>query len=210
MNRKRILLYGDSNTWGYKAETDSRYDDDQRWTMRLSELLGNDYQVVEEGLCGRTTVFDDPLFNGLNGLKYLPISLDSHKPLDTLVIMLGTNDCKERFSATAANIATGVEQLVLTAQRSDAFRDKKRILIVAPIIIGEQVYTLPQGERFGAGCVEKSKKLPVFLKQSAAALGCEFLDSNEFVKPSTADYIHFDLKSQELLSDAIFKMISKK
>ena len=72
MNKTRIVCYGDSNTWGYCAATGCRYDDDQRWVPMLQQLLGERYSVVEEGLSGRTTVFDDPLFPALNGLRYLP------------------------------------------------------------------------------------------------------------------------------------------
>ena len=75
MNKTRIVCYGDSNTWGYCAATGNRYDDDQRWVPMLQQLLGDQYSVLEEGLSGRTTVFDDPLFPALNGLA------DDRKPL---------------------------------------------------------------------------------------------------------------------------------
>lgn len=110
--RKRIVCYGDSNTWGYDAVTDGRFPEEVRWTGKLQELLGEEYCIIEEGLCGRTTVFEDPLNEGLNGLTYLYPCLMSHGPLDLLVIMLGTNDSKERFSATPKNIADGMKRLV--------------------------------------------------------------------------------------------------
>ncbi len=207
MNKRRILLYGDSNTWGLDADTGSRYDDDFRWTMKLAKLLGDDYMVVEEGLCGRTTVFDDPLFEGLNGFTHLSVALASHSPLDMLVIMLGTNDCKQRFSATADNIALGVERLVLKARSCDVFKENARILIVAPIIIGAEIYNTPSGGRMGAECAEKSQKLPQLLKQTADLLGCEFLDSNDYVTPTTVDYMHFDKKSQGPFSRAMYNVI---
>jgi hypothetical protein len=71
MKKKHILCYGDSNTWGYNAATGGRYDDDVRWTQRLGEMLGPDYLIGEAGLNGRTTVFEDPLNEGLNGLTHL-------------------------------------------------------------------------------------------------------------------------------------------
>ena len=102
---------GDSNTWGYDAETNGRFPDDVRWTGRLSERLGDSYTVIEEGLSGRTTVFEDPLNEGMSALQYLYPCLMSHAPLDYMIVMLGTNDCKERFSATAKNIADGMKRL---------------------------------------------------------------------------------------------------
>ena len=52
----RILCYGDSNTWGYIPLTEKRYPPEVRWTGRLQRLLGPDYQVLEDGLSGRTTI----------------------------------------------------------------------------------------------------------------------------------------------------------
>ena len=101
---KRILCFGDSNTWGYDAYSGGRFARDVRWTGVLQNTLAKDYHIIEEGLCGRTTVFDDPLNEGLNGFRYLLPCLQSHLPIDMLIIMLGTNDCKERFAATAKNI----------------------------------------------------------------------------------------------------------
>ena len=105
--KKRILCYGDSNTWGFNAMNKKvygqRFPEDVRWTGRLQIILGDEYTVIEEGLCGRTTVFDDPLRDGLNGLKYLIPCLAIHNPLDYMILMLGTNDCKARFAALLQN-----------------------------------------------------------------------------------------------------------
>lgn len=90
---KQILCFGDSNTWGLIPKTGERFPWGIRWTSILSEKLGQDkYHVVEEGLCGRTTVFDDPLRDGRCGVKVLPTLLESHEPIDLSIIMLGTND----------------------------------------------------------------------------------------------------------------------
>lgn len=90
---KQILCFGDSNTWGLIPKTGERFPWGIRWTSILSEKLGQDkYHVVEEGLCGRTTVFDDPLRDGRCGVKVLPTLLESHDPIDLSIIMLGTND----------------------------------------------------------------------------------------------------------------------
>ena len=121
---KTILCYGDSNTWGYNAVLGGRFAYEIRWTTRVAEFLGKDYRIIDEGLCGRTTSFDDPLTYGLNGLSTLEPIIKSHSPLDLLVVMLGTNDCKGYFGATARNIMEGLRRLVLQVR----FLDVKKIL----------------------------------------------------------------------------------
>ena len=109
--KKRILCYGDSNTWGYNGETATRFPEDIRWTGQLQTLLGEEWTIIEEGMCSRTTVFDDPIIEGVNGLTYLHPCLSSQSPIDYLIIMLGTNDCKQRFALTPKNIAEGLKLL---------------------------------------------------------------------------------------------------
>ena len=111
---KTILCYGDSNTYGLKSDLVSRYPRNVRWTGILQEKLGSEYYVIEEGLGGRTTVWDDPVEDYKNGKKYLLPCLDSHKPLDLVIIMLGTNDLKSRFSVTPFDIGASMENLVKT------------------------------------------------------------------------------------------------
>ena len=102
---KQILCFGDSNTWGLIPKTKQRYPWGVRWTSILDNELNrhfnNEYRVIEEGLCGRTTVFDDPLRDGRNSFKLLPTILESHNPVTDVIIMLGTNDCKTVYNASA-------------------------------------------------------------------------------------------------------------
>ena len=116
--KRRIVCFGDSNTWGYNAKTLERFPEGIRWTSILAEFLGEEFQVVEEGLSGRTAVVDDPLFEGLNGLAYIHPCLMSHAPLELVIIMLGTNDTKERFHLTSYNIAQGIARLSYKAKNT--------------------------------------------------------------------------------------------
>ena len=110
--QKRVLCYGDSNTWGY-IPTGGRYDEHTRWPMRLGELLGPGWAVIEEGFNGRTCVYDDPVEGGFkSGVQYLPPCLMSHNPLDVVAIMLGINDTKRRFGLTPMTIGQSMMQLV--------------------------------------------------------------------------------------------------
>ena len=155
---KTILCYGDSNTHGSlpmaTIDDDDRLGPTARWSGVMASSLGDSFCVIEEGLPGRTTVHDDP-FEGahLNGLRILPAILNSHRPLDGLVIMLGTNDLKTRFAAPAADIAIGVEKMALMAA---TLAHPPRVLIVRATA-GSRA-RLPDGilrrggsERHGAG-----------------------------------------------------------
>ena len=138
---KTIVCFGDSNTHGYNSSNMGRFTEKERWTCLLADLLGSDYLVREEGLSGRTTSFEDPLFEGLNGFSYIHACMLTHEPLDLLIIMLGTNDVKERFGATPGNIAKGLERLVTKALRtSEAWRNQPNILIIAPPPIERRLF----------------------------------------------------------------------
>ena len=116
--KKHILCLGDSNTHGYCADPADcadhgiRFNEDERWTCRLQTALGSDYLVTEEGLSGRTTVFVDPIHESMDALSVAYSLLKSHEVIDLLIIMLGTNDVKERFNANAACIGAGMERLI--------------------------------------------------------------------------------------------------
>jgi lysophospholipase L1-like esterase len=207
MNKKRIVCFGDSNTWGYNAATNGRFDDDVRWTGVLSSELGNEYSVVEEGISGRTTVFEDPLNEGLCGIKHLFTTLISHSPLDLLIIMLGTNDTKERFSATPQNISDGIDRLIKKAVMSNVWRGEPRILIIAPIIIGEKCYSSNVAGGMGTLCVEKSRELPRLMMQCAKLNNCEFMDCNEYAKVNEIDYMHFDSESHTAFGKAVAEKV---
>ena len=210
--KKMVLCYGDSNTHGYNSLTMGRFTEEERWPCLLQKLLGEKWTVREEGLGGRTTVFTDPLFEGLSGLDYLYPCMMTHEPLDLLIIMLGTNDVKERFSATPENIAKGLERLVKKAMdSSEAWREGKNILIVAPLPI-EPGYkeTLVAGE-MGNGCVEKSEALAPLYRECAQRLGCGFLDASQIrgMKMSPGDYMNLSLESHRILAEALADKIKR-
>ena len=142
--KRTIVAFGDSNTHGYCSETGGRFSEEERWPCLLEKYLGEEYRVMEEGLSGRTTVFEDPLFEGLSGLSYIFPCLMTHEPVDLLIIMLGTNDTKARFSCNGENISKGLERLVNKALSiKDAWRNGPRILIVAPAPIEEGCLSAP-------------------------------------------------------------------
>ena len=211
MGRKRILCFGESNTWCYCAKTEERFADEVRWTNQLQNMLGDAYTVIEEGLGGRTTVFEDPLTEGLCGLSALSTIFLSQMPIDLAIIMLGTNDCKERFSANAQNCADGLKRLLVKAMHMDkVWKKTPSILVVAPIIMQEGLYATGWiADEMGSGCVEKSEKLPALQKIVAEELGLPFLNSNAYVKPNQYDFMHFDEASNYTFAKALAAEVQK-
>lgn len=203
---KVILCFGDSNTHGYDAQTDSRFPEEERWPCLLGSYLGEGFRVIEEGLSGRTAVFDDPLFEGLSGLQYLAPCMMTHEPIDTLIIMLGTNDTKERFNATPENIAKGMERLIKKARdTADAWRGSPDILLIAPPPIASGYEKTRIFGEMGEKCIEKSRLLAPLYEEIANRLGCRFLDAGaiEGIQMNTIDYMHLTADSHRRLAETL-------
>lgn len=208
--KKGIVCFGDSNTHGYESATDGRFSEEIRWPCLLQKKLGEEYHIYEEGLSGRTTVFEDPLHEGLNGLSTIYPCLMTHEPVNLLIIMLGTNDTKERFSVSAAGIALGLERLTAKAiAAKQAWHNKSNILIIAPAPIDKRYETTPIVQTMGKGCAEKSMELAKYYEPVAKRLGCHFLDAGKIpgIQMHPNDYMHLDKNSHTLLADAIANMI---
>ena len=215
--KKHILCLGDSNTHGYCADpadcADSalaRFNEEERWTRLLQKALGEDYLVVEEGLSGRTTVFQDPLYEGLDALHYLYPCLKSHEPVSLLVVMLGTNDTKERIGANAYAIGLGMRRLVQKAQMVDCWGPggKPNILVVAPPAIGEGVKTSAVADEMGVGAVEKSRQVPAEYARVAAECGVRFLDANQVgCQFNQVDFMHLTREDHAALAAALAELI---
>lgn len=207
--KKHIVCFGDSNTHGYCADPGdcadggARFNEDERWTCLLQRALGGDCLVLEEGLSGRTTVFPDPLHECMSGLDSIYVCLMSHEPVDLLIVMLGTNDTKERLGVNAACIALGMERLLRKAKSVPAWRDAPRILVVAPPPIGEGLYRCPEGAPMGRGCPQKSRELAGFLRPVAAAEGCAFLDAAGIGEFNSLDCMHLTRRGHRALAAAL-------
>lgn len=165
---KQILCFGDSNTYGLiPGTTNQRYGWGTRWTSILDDKVKTKgYRVIEEGLCGRTTVFDDPFRTERRGTEMLPAILESHRPVDTIVLMLGTNDCKSVYSATPEVIGQGIEQLL---DQINTVNPDAKILLVSPIYLGERILIrnsiriLSKYHGICPGCMRKSPEEEIFL-----------------------------------------------
>lgn len=204
---KRVLCFGDSNTYGYNAITDGRFDENTRWTQVLQKLAGPEYTIIEEGLSGRTTCYRDPINEGMAGLDYLYPCLMSHGPFDTLIIMLGTNDCKERFSATPKNIADGMKRLVEKAKILPVWTEKPDILVIAPPPIQKGCETSWVAGEMGI-CSDKSYHLAEEYKAMTELEQVRFLDASP-VDMNTIDYMHLSAKGHEQLAQMIWEELNR-
>jgi lysophospholipase L1-like esterase len=198
---KTILCFGDSNTWGWNPATLSRYGRDERWTGVLRNQLGEGYLIIEEGQNGRTTVWDDPIEGHKNGAAYLPACLESHHPLDLVIIMLGSNDLKTRFSVPACDIAASAGVLVDIAQKSGFGPDDgpPQVLLMAPPPLAR----LSDFAEMFEGSVEKSRLLGPRYRQIAEEYGCHFLDTGQIIVSSDVDGVHLDPGEHEKLGKAV-------
>jgi lysophospholipase L1-like esterase len=196
---KRILCYGDSNTWGYDPAGKDRFAPDKRWPGILAKNLGDGYCIIEEGLGGRTTVWDDPIEGYKNGRNYLIPCLESHRPLDLVVIMLGTNDLKKRFNLSAYDVAEGIGVLVKIVNDSIAgpnLQGPPVLILVPPLIT-----SLTSLAEMFEGAESKSLKLAEHYQRIARQMGCFFLDPGTI--SSLLDGIHLEEAEHFKLGQAV-------
>ena len=212
--KKHVVCFGDSNTHGYCADPadcadgGNRFNERERWPRVLETMLGEDYLILEEGLGGRTTVFTDPLHEGMSALDVAYPILMTHEPVDLLILMLGTNDTKERFGANAPCIALGMERLIQKIKTVPCWGDKQpNILIVCPPHIAPEFELYNVSPPMGRGCVEKSRELARWLEPVAKNNGCAFLDAEGIGEFNGVDYMHLTAKGHRALAETLAAMV---
>ena len=205
---KTILCYGDSNTYGLMQDLSSRYPRDVRWTGQLQNLLGEEYYVIEEGLSDRTTCFDDELKDFKNGLKYLVPCLETHSPVDLVVLSLGINDLKTRYSLSLFEASLGAERLVQFILESGFGPEHSapKVLLVAPHqgvlqdnpFFREMFPELPR----------RSAEIQKYYEDVAKRNRVMFLNPEDRLEVNTSDGIHYTenghRKLAELIADVIW------
>ena len=203
---RTILCFGDSNTHGTKPmatlDGDGRFGHEARWPSVMARILGPDYEVITEGHPGRTTVHDDPMEGEYrNGLRVLPALLESHKPLDLVIVKLGTNDLKNCLHVSATDIAFCLDRLVRLIQGFGAGPEGAApgIIVVAPPPILE-VGCL--AEMFAGGAA-KSQGLAAAIRSMADRMGVGFFDAGRVIAVSPVDGIHYKAEAQVALGLAM-------
>ena len=208
---KRILCFGDFYTWGYRPLTNHlRFDSNTRWTGVLQEKLGDDFEIIEEGLNSRSLDSNDPRpgKEGRDGSKYLIPCLDTHDPVDLVILMLGSNELKENYGKTVEQIVDILEQRfvgVILNRKSQFKNSKPKLLLIAPPIIDET----KEYARSHKYKTEKSKKLSEILRNKyIKSEKLIFVDSNDYVEPGD-DGVHIDETSHKKLAEGLFPKIKE-
>ncbi|MBP7242157.1 SGNH/GDSL hydrolase family protein [Amaricoccus sp.] len=206
MGERVVLCYGDSNTHGTapmaRLEDMDRFGPAERWPGVMAADLGAGWRVIEEGLPGRTTVHPDPV-SGVHksGIAVLPAVLESHRPIDVVVLMLGTNDLKVRFQVPAIEIGVSVERLALAIRQSfcGPGEGPPALLIVCPPPVLEAGCL---GEIFAGGAAKSARLAPIYAAVAAKA-GAAFLDAGAVIASSPLDGVHFDAAAHDALGRAV-------
>ncbi len=203
---KKILCYGDSNTWGCSPRDSSRYDENTRWPMVLQSKLGNDYTVIEEGLNGRTVLNLSPVNIEANGIEWISFVIDNHIPFDIVLISLGLNDVFIAEDASLTKISGGIEEIISIIKDNHVSAGFliPQIIIMAPPEYNRDV----EGSIFFELQLNKLKVLPEVLRELSIEQNCHFFNSADYVKGSAIDGSHLEAESHIILGTKIADFIS--
>lgn len=202
----KILCYGDSNTWGYIPGTDhQRYSKKERWPGVLQEMLGDTYEIIEEGLNSRTLISVDKRRDkeGRSGAEYLLPCLDTHDPIDLVIIMLGTNELKTEFYRNPKEIGEIFEEYFvkkILSRKSCCRKTYPKLLIIAPPLITKE------NPKFIGG-MEKSEKLNEIYRNIALENNCYFLDNSDL--QAGEDGIHLTRDSHRILASRLSRKVKE-
>ena len=204
---KKVLCFGDSNTWGYNPSTKDRFPKEIRWTGILQGKLGSeDTKIIEEGLVGRTTVYEDEKRPGLRGIDNIIKIFESKKDvdIDAVVLMLGTNDCKTANHTTPKDIAGGIDRCLDIILK---YVPAEKVLLISPIHLGEYVWKDEYDPAFNEGSVRVSKGLKKEYQRIARRRGVSFLAAADYVSPSSKDQEHLNEVGHSKLADIIYNKL---
>lgn len=213
--KKRIVCFGDSNTWGLIPGGLGRYDENTRWTGVVQNELGNDYQIIEEGMNGRTSMFEDPWYPHRNGYHALDTILITKKPLDMFIIALGTNDIKATRSAFGARqgVAFIVSELLAANERlkySDpipVFENKPKIIVLSPILVRSDIKEINPDTYFGDVWQESYSFAEQYARIKDRFPEICVMDSSKYSEPSIVDGVHMDAESHKRLGMAVAEKV---
>lgn len=194
----RILCYGDSNTWGYNPKNALRFE--HRWTKELAKLRPED-EIIEEGLNGRNINREDPYWTGRNGYSVLPVLLRTHRPVDLVIVMLGSNDLKKVHNINAKTLADDLRKTIQLLKNKDLSfpYDIPEVLIVSPVELGEEILTTsPWASYFNENSYFTSKEIAKSYEDVCKEYNVFFFNAGKVVKASTFDGLH--LNEETILS----------
>ena len=212
---KNVLIYGDSNTWGYdsaryipEADTFQRMTEAERWPMLVQTLLGSEYRIIEDALNGRTVVWDDPYMPNRNGLQGLKVALDAHAPLQLVVIQLGCNELKDHFNLSPGMIARGMEMLVRECEAPYYGYPAPKVLLIAPAPTHPDIAVIRDFSSFGPEAYRKSCGLGSLYRAIAQRHHCGFIDCADLdFEINTVDGLHYSYADHAKLAPVVAEKI---
>ena len=207
---KTILCYGDSNTYGYIPGTGQHYPKNLRWTTILANKLGDNYDVIPEGLNGRTTAFDLDGDNMKNGLAHYRTIFSSHRPIDLVIFMLGTNDVTTNYNLSLEEITKGMEDLIATNKEISLEKQDyvPEVILICPAAIKPNYHSTPLEYQLNDEVIEKSQNLHLLYEQLANKYRCHYLDCTNKLEVSELDCMHLTALGHLQLADILYEIIS--
>jgi lysophospholipase L1-like esterase len=207
-NAIRVLCYGDCNVYGLRPIIEGRYPSNLRWTGILQKILGDKYEIIEEGLVRRNSGFEDPDYKGMNALSYLTPCLLSQNPIDWIVLWIGTRDHKDKFNLSVGKTAKNIEKIITECQKtaiSERYK-KVRIILIAPTLVTRNIHKF--SDRYN-GAIYKSTKIASLFRSVSKKTKTIFVDASKITEPSILDGMHLDIKGHKKIGEAIYKIIKK-
>lgn len=201
---KKILCFGDSNTYGYIPNNGARYDKNTRWTGVLSLLSHGKFKIIEDGCNNRTAFAANPAGKIFTGYEILPELLTGD--FDAVVLAIGINDTQFLYNLSSIEIASGVEKLINIVKVKSP---QAKILLVAPSILTEDVLNGNFACLFDRTSIEKSRQLPLLYQKITEKQNIEFLDLNSVAKTSSLDGLHYAPEQHLKIAQVIFTRLSE-
>ncbi|MCQ2541481.1 MAG: GDSL-type esterase/lipase family protein [Lachnospiraceae bacterium] len=203
---KNILCFGDSNTWGYNPVNKLQFPEGIRWTSLLqSKLEKKSINILEEGLCGRTTIYEDASRPDRKGIDSLPGIFNKYDQIDSVILMLGTNDCKAYNHSSPESIALGIDRCLELITR---YVPADKVILVSPIVLGEDVWKDEFDPEFDVNSVRVSKGLRNAYAKVARKRGVHFIAASDYVQPSEEDQEHMNVKGHRVLASVLNNYIN--
>ena len=199
---KKILCFGDSNTFGYNPNNGSRYNENSRWTGILKNLCKNNYEIIEAGCNNRTAFSNNPDGIQFTGYKVLPEYLK--EIYDTIILAIGINDLQKFYNPTLEEFETGIENIIKKIRENNPNCD---IIILSPSYITENILNSNFRFMFNETSIEKSKQITPIYEKIANEYNCKFLDLNKIVTTSKIDGLHYDIEEHKKISQSIITLL---
>lgn len=199
---KKILCFGDSNTFGYNPNNGSRYNENSRWTGILKNLCKNNYEIIEAGCNNRTAFSNNP--DGIQFTGYMILPEYLKKFYDIIILAIGINDLQKFYNPTLEEFETGIENLI---KKIKEYLPDSNIIILSPSHITENILNSNFRFMFNETSIEKSKQITPIYEKIANEYNCKFLDLNKIVIPSEIDGLHYEVEEHKKIAQSIITLL---